>query len=642
MLANKIISTVNEIYGDKYKFIIFGEYDILHPNLIITGKYENENIFSMINKYDIDYFIYLSVFEETYSFTLSIAINTGLPIIYNNIGSYTERLINYNNCFPFNEENYKDIINILEQLENNTFIRKNKNLTTNYPNLYNNIPEFSDYLKIDNNYNFNIEEINKNLNNGIVCFIHLCVTDSFGISNGLEIFNDQIDYIKKSGLYDKLDYIFVTLVGKNILITHDYKIKLIYYSENILENEFPSIFLIKYFSDNISKNIKILRIHTKGVTKKPHSVEWRKYLEYFLIEKNNLCLELLDKYKCVGVNHYFYFNINKYRNHYSGNFWWSNSMHIKNLQILQYNKDRCITEHWLIGDLTNHDYRNFISLHQTDVDFYRNHLDKTEYNLELIKLQICKNLENNYIKNRKIYGVFYICCIENYLDIIKDQIKKLLESNLYENTDKILCFVCNMKYDCINYLKNFNKIEIISTTQNLYEKYAINNFRNYINGDYYLYYFHSKSVSRTEQCYIDWRNLCDYFILKKWRLLIELLNYYDCVGINLKNFPKKHFSGNFWWSKSDHINKLHNINNGYLSPEMYICSHLKTNYISIYQSYINHGNTNYPETEYSNISDCDLINNINFIPDFNNGDKQCIRSCGTINSNFEPPILELT
>ena len=617
-IANNIIKYINN-----HNFIIFGNYDIKYDNLIVTGKFDNNNIFELIKSYNIDYFLFVSSFEETYSFTLSIALNTGLPIIYNNIGSYIERLKNYNNCFSFDEDNYYEIKNIIDNMNDTTTM---KNIPIKYPDIYNNLAEFSYFSNIK--YKFDIKEIINNLNNKCVCFIHLC-----NLNNGMDIFNDQINYIRTSGLYDNLDYIFVTLLGDYIKIQDDYKIKLIYYSSNPNEMEFPTIQNIKYFSDNINYNVKILYIHTKGVLNKYGSYEWRKYLEYFLIEKHKLCLDLLKMYKCIGVNQQFYFDkINKYRNHFSGNFWWSNSIYIKSLDKLNKNNDRYVVEHWLIGNLEKNDYRFFLSLNHTDNDFYKNILDKEKYNLEIIKGNICQKLESSYVKIRPIYGVYFICCLNNYLNIIKNQLNILVKSELYENTDILLCFVCNETKECIDLLKKYNKIKIISTTENLYERFAINNFKKYIKDNYYIYYIHSKSITRKHQCYTDWTNLCNYFTITKWRLSIELLYYYDSVGTNLKNFPKKHYSGNFWWSKSEHINKLEDIDIQYLSSEMYILSYMKTNYVSIYQSYTNHGNTNYDIKLYNNINDLNLINNICIIPDFNFSDRNCMLTCKSIYS----------
>lgn len=173
-------------------------------------------------------------------------------------------------------------------------------------------------------------------------------------------------------------------------------------------------------------------------------------------------------------------------------------------------------------------------------------------------------------------------------------------------------------------LNLYSKIIIISTEENLYEKFAINNFKKYVNGDYYL---HSKTVSRKGKFFDDWRNICDYFTLTKWRLSLELLEYSDCVGINLKQFPKIHYSGNYWWTKSEHLNKLSDINNNYLSPEMYILSYEKTNNICIYQNKSSSTDNYFNSNIYSKLSDNQIIDNITVIPQFNVLDKIHIDKC---------------
>ena len=641
-VANNIFELFHKNNYNTYSFVIFGNFDSTFPNLTVTGYYNNNNIFNLLREYDIDYFLFLSTFEETYSFTLSLAMHTGLPIIYNNIGSYPERLKEYNNCFSFEENDYTKIIDILNNIEEKYINDSNhKNKINNNPVLYKNMPEWSEYLKIEDQNNFNLENIKMNLHHNAVCFIHICNMEIDGNFYGKDILMDQINSIKQSGLYEKLDYIFITMLGKQVKIVNDYKIKIIYYSPNTKDWEFPHMQRIKYFSDNIDNNIKILQIHTKGVLNKLNSLEWRKYLEYFLIEKHDLCLKSLENYKCVGVNAQYYFDINKYRNHFSGNFWWSNSHYIKTLPQIEVNEDRYITEHWLIGNLEKNDYRYFLSLHHTPNDLYQNAVLPKEYNSEMIKNNICNNIKIPFVKQRSIYGVYFICCIGNYIDVVKNQISKLIQSGLYDYSDQILCFVCQAKTDCIDLLKKFIKIKIVSTTENLYEKFAINNYKEYLDNskEYYLYYIHSKGVSQSGKCFEDWRNLCDYFTIEKWRLSIELLEYYDCVGTNLKNFPKKHYSGNFWWSKSEHLNRLKNVNDGYLSTEMYICSYMKTNYVSIYQSYVNHGDTEHSPSLYNQMTEEELFDNLCNVPDFNEGDKKCIRYCGKIDSESEPMIL---
>jgi hypothetical protein len=242
------------------------------------------------------------------------------------------------------------------------------------------------------------------------------------------------------------------------------------------------------------------------------------------------------------------------------------------------------------------------------------------------------NLNLSVLPN--IYGIYFICCIGNYFNIVKNQIDNLIKSELYKNSKKIICFVCLSKNDLINYLSSYEKFEIIKTEENLYEKFAINNFKKYIfENNYYIYYIHSKSVSRCGKNYDDWRFICDYFTVEKWKLNVFLLNYYDCVGINMRFFPKIHYSGNFWWSKSSHINLLTDVDDHYLSPEMYICSKPNTNYINLYSSNIRHDVFEYDKKIFVTKSDKDLIENIKIIPEFNLIDKYCFVTNEDINFN---------
>jgi hypothetical protein len=149
-------------------------------------------------------------------------------------------------------------------MENN-YIRNN-NVTTFVNDeiiLYKNIPELSDYLKVDDHYNFDLSVIQQNLFHKNVCFIAFAnITNSDPTYK--DILMDQINYIKNSGLYDKLDYIFITMLGEYTTIITDYKIKVIYYSPDIYEWEFPNYKRIKYFCDVIPFNVNILEIHIKG------------------------------------------------------------------------------------------------------------------------------------------------------------------------------------------------------------------------------------------------------------------------------------------------------------------------------------------------------------------------------------------
>jgi hypothetical protein len=267
-LLEKILKNFEN--NNQYKFVLFGDCTLKdsYNNLEILGIYNNNNIFNLINEKKIDYFLFLSVYEETYSLSLSIAIKFGLPIIYNDIGVYTERLISYNNCFPFNEENFFIIKNILQYIHNN-FNNSESNESSvdiyqkfninNEVQIYKNLPELSEYLKHNDDLNLDLSSIINNLYKKNVTFINFINNDISDVSYENN-FSQKIKYIQKSEVYDKLDYVFILLFGFHCKIICDHKIKVIYYSSNMIEQDIKKENIIKYFLDNIPFSINILEI----------------------------------------------------------------------------------------------------------------------------------------------------------------------------------------------------------------------------------------------------------------------------------------------------------------------------------------------------------------------------------------------
>jgi hypothetical protein len=138
--GKSLAESIFKIVEYNYNFKIFGNYTSTESNVISFGTYDNNSIFDLIKREDIDFFIFVSRFAETYSYCLSIAIKTGLPIIYNNIGAYHDRLSKYDNCYPFNELDINIIPRIFDEIVNNTNF-SNENEDYSY-SLIENLPEF--------------------------------------------------------------------------------------------------------------------------------------------------------------------------------------------------------------------------------------------------------------------------------------------------------------------------------------------------------------------------------------------------------------------------------------------------------------------------------------------------------------------
>jgi glycosyltransferase involved in cell wall biosynthesis len=67
----------------------------LRAKLQWTGPYQEQDLARLIEESRADAFLFAATSPETYSYTLSSAIRTGLPIIATAIGAFPERLINH-------------------------------------------------------------------------------------------------------------------------------------------------------------------------------------------------------------------------------------------------------------------------------------------------------------------------------------------------------------------------------------------------------------------------------------------------------------------------------------------------------------------------------------------------------------------
>ena len=235
-----------------------------------------------------------------------------------------------------------------------------------------------------------------------------------------------------------------------------------------------------------------------------------------------------------------------------------------------------------------------------------------------------------------IFGIYFICCAGNYLNIINEQLKEVIDSGLYNDTTRFFIFITlfdKNNIELTNLLKKYdyeNKFILITTNENLFEKYAINNYKEYVSNydDYYLYYFHTKGVSHdSESIFSRRRRILNFFTLQKYKLSIKLLEKYDAVGCSLSMYPKLHFSGNFWWSKKSHLDNLvDKISNNYLAPEMYICSYENGKYISLNNNTNNCFEENSVD-KFTNILESDILNNLSEIPIENVDQIICLQYC---------------
>lgn len=177
------------------------------------------------------------------------------------------------------------------------------------------------------------------------------------------------------------------------------------------------------------------------------------------------------------------------------------------------------------------------------------------------------------VKKKKTLGFYHVCMINHWKNIVKDQVKLILDSGLYERTDKILVGCVGKDVDDLRDLLP-EKFEIRFHDENiqLYEIPTLQLLQDAcVEDDFLLWYIHTKgaySETKKSTVYL-WRKIMEYFVIEKHEQCYQVMDRCDACGIDLRhlavhfhNAYSGHFwvfIGNFWWSKSQYIRKLPNI-----------------------------------------------------------------------------------
>lgn len=160
--AEVIENIINQIDDKQITFHVFGdsEYKSLKKNkknYIYHGRYKREELPILFEKNNIDLVCNLSIWPETYSYTLTETIACGVPVLSYDIGAVAERIKKYNFGWvvPISS-NVDDLTSTLKSIKEDAdnYLSVIKNINT-YK--IKNVEEMvDDYLEI-----YNIKEIDK-------------------------------------------------------------------------------------------------------------------------------------------------------------------------------------------------------------------------------------------------------------------------------------------------------------------------------------------------------------------------------------------------------------------------------------------------------------------------------------------------
>ena len=185
------------------------------------------------------------------------------------------------------------------------------------------------------------------------------------------------------------------------------------------------------------------------------------------------------------------------------------------------------------------------------------------------------------------YIYIHVACLNNYKEVFLNLMTKIKESGLYDVITQIRCCVLG-NYHNNSELFNDSKIVIWAASNNLksYEKFTIHKIcEDAQQEDFKFLYLHTKGVTKPYNINVKkWVNYMCYFNINKHSLCLTLLDEYDTVGVEMKYDRALHYSGNFWWSKTEYIKKLKKCGNEYYDSEDWICKDKIGKYVNLWSN----------------------------------------------------------
>lgn len=183
-------------------------------------------------------------------------------------------------------------------------------------------------------------------------------------------------------------------------------------------------------------------------------------------------------------------------------------------------------------------------------------------------------------------GFIHVCMINDWQDILNEQIKIIQESGLYDamRVTNICCLGTDEdKEVLLKMIEPLGKLRLggHSTNLNEFEFFTLDFIKDVCNrnGNFYGFYVHSKGVSWPgHEGGKYWRDYMNHYVLRKWMLDVRFLNIgYDLCGVKLinKGWPL-HYSGNFFWFRAEYVSRLIPVSmmnkKDRFNAEMWICS----------------------------------------------------------------------
>lgn len=182
--------------------------------------------------------------------------------------------------------------------------------------------------------------------------------------------------------------------------------------------------------------------------------------------------------------------------------------------------------------------------------------------------------------DKKIQIFYHIFLLNNWDDIVKEQIKSLSDSGLLEVStlnvgvlfDKQIDSKEEILLELLSKVPSLN-LMFIDENNSFGESKTLSKLKEFSMTDTdntNILYLHTKGVTQynsvREKPVKEWRLMMEHFLITNWGKCVETLNNgFDCCGINYQDHAAnvkgekkliQIFNGNFFWTKSNYVKKL--------------------------------------------------------------------------------------
>jgi hypothetical protein len=200
-------------------------------------------------------------------------------------------------------------------------------------------------------------------------FYHIFIENNWD-----EIVVEQLSRLLESGLLNisqlKIGVVYGYGINKekNVkklesILTEFYNYEILFVEPNGCCGESVTLKMLSDISKKTNEDFNILYLHTKGITqfnteREVPVREWRRMMEYFLIDNWETCIDKLNEgYDCCGINYQNHAgnvkNETKLIQIFNGNFFWAKSEYIKRLDDSILFEHRYSAENWVLSEPHN-------------------------------------------------------------------------------------------------------------------------------------------------------------------------------------------------------------------------------------------------------------------------------------------------